>query len=73
MVIQQYEVYWINLDPTIGSEVKKTRPCVVISPNEINHNLDTVIIAPITSTIKKYPSRVLCSIGNKKGSTIISC
>ena len=58
MEINQYEVYWIDLEPTKGSELQKVRPCVVISPNEMNHNINTVIIAPLTSTSKKYPSRV---------------
>ena len=58
MVINQYEIYWTDLDPTKGSELKKTRPCVVISPNEMNHNINTVIIAPLTSTSKNYPTRV---------------
>jgi mRNA interferase MazF len=54
----QYQVVIVNLDPTVGSEIKKTRPCVVISPNEMNKHLRTVIIAPITSKSKKYPTRV---------------
>ncbi|MBO6495702.1 MAG: type II toxin-antitoxin system PemK/MazF family toxin [Roseivirga sp.] len=58
MIINQYEIVLVNLDPTIGSEIKKTRPCLVISPNEINHNLRTVTIAPLTSTSKPYPTRV---------------
>ena len=56
--INQYEVFWITLDPTEGSEMAKTRPCVVISPNEMNDYLQTVIIAPLTSTTKPLPSRV---------------
>lgn len=53
--IKQYEVYWISLVPTQGSEMDKTRLCVVVSPNEMNQFLRTVVIAPITSTIKAYP------------------
>jgi mRNA interferase MazF len=60
-------VHWITLHPTQGSEISKTRPCVIVSPNELNHHLRTLIIAPITSTIKEYPWRVLCSITNKTG------
>ncbi|MEN0004263.1 MAG: type II toxin-antitoxin system PemK/MazF family toxin [Bacteroidota bacterium] len=56
--IAQYEILVVNLDPTIGSEIKKTRPCVVVSPNEINRHLRTIIIAPITSQSKPYPTRV---------------
>jgi len=58
MNVQQYEVFIVNPDPTIGSEIKKTRPCVIISPDELNKYLDTVVIAPITSESKKYPTRV---------------
>jgi mRNA interferase MazF len=54
----QYELVIVNLDPTIGSEIKKTRPCVIISPNEMNSVLNTVIIVPITSNKKKYPTRI---------------
>jgi mRNA interferase MazF len=56
--ISQYEVFWIFLDPTEGGEMAKTRPCVIISPDEMNDYLRTVIIAPLTSTMKKIPSRV---------------
>ncbi len=55
---KQYEIILVNLDPTIGSEIKKTRPCIVISPDDINRQLNTVIIAPITSTSKSYPTRI---------------
>jgi mRNA interferase MazF len=58
MEIIQYEVYWVNLDPTIGKEMKKTRPCVVLSPNEMNAFIGTIIIAPLTSTLRSYSSRV---------------
>ena len=57
-MINQYEIVLVNLDSTVGGEIKKTRPCVVISPDEINHNLLTVVIAPMTTTSRKYPSRV---------------
>ncbi len=71
MVINQYEICWVNLDPTIGSEIKKTRPCVIISPNEMNHNIRTVIIAPLTSTSKNYPSRVNILFEQKKGWVVL--
>ncbi len=58
MNVQQFEVFIVNLDPTIGGEIKKTRPCVIISPDEMNKYLDTVVIAPITSQSKKYPTRI---------------
>lgn len=58
MVLKQYQVVLVNLDPTIGSEMKKTRPCVIISPDEMNMHLQTIVIAPITSNSKPYPTRV---------------
>ena len=58
MIFYQYELIIVNLDPTVGSEIKKTRPCVIISPNELNHNLSTLIIAPLTSALKNYPTRI---------------
>ena len=58
MEIKQYEIVLVNLDPTIGSEMKKTRPCVVISPNEMNKHLQTIVIAPFTSSSRAYPTRV---------------
>jgi len=54
----QYSIVLVNLDPTIGSEIKKTRPCVIISPNEMNFNINTVIIAPMTSKQRNYPTRI---------------
>ena len=67
MVINQYAVHWINLDPTTGSEVSKTRPCVILSPDEMNKYLHTVIIAPLTHTLKAYPSRVICEVDGQQG------
>jgi len=58
MVINQYDIILVNLEPTLGSEINKTRPCVVISPDEMNRYLRTVTIAPMTSSIKDYPTRV---------------
>jgi len=54
----QYDIVLVNLDPTIGSEIKKTRPCVIISPNEMNFNIKTIIIAPMTSKSRNYPTRI---------------
>lgn len=71
MVVRQYEIFWVNLDPTIGHEVKKTRPCVVISPDEMNQHMGTVIIAPVTSTLKVYPSRVICKIKERRGTVML--
>ncbi len=65
MEIKQYDIFWVNLDPTIGKEMKKTRPCVIISPDEMNDNIGTVIIAPLTSTIRSYPSRINYKLDGK--------
>jgi len=67
MEITQYQIILVNLDPTIGSEMKKTRPCVVISPDEMNKYLQTIIIAPITSSSKSYPTRVVLKNSKAKG------
>ncbi len=71
MEIKQYNIVLVNLDPTIGSEIKKTRPCVVISPDEMNKYLDTVVIAPMTSQSKAYPTRVKVEHNNKTGWVVI--
>ena len=67
MEVKQYQVVLVNLDPTIGSEMKKTRPCVVISPDEMNKYLQTIIIAPITSSSKSYPTRIILKNTKVKG------
>ena len=67
VVINQYDVFLINLDPTIGHEIKKTRPCLVISPNEMNHTIRTVIIAPMTTKSRAYPTRVPVQFEGKTG------
>jgi mRNA interferase MazF len=67
MEIKQYDIILVNLDPTVGYEIKKTRPCVVISPNEMNMYLNTVVIAPMTSQSKDYPTRVKVKHDNKNG------
>jgi mRNA interferase MazF len=71
MVINRFDVGLVNLDPTIGSEIQKTRPCLVISPNELNHNVRTVIIAPLTTKGKPYPTRVLCRFKGKEGLVVL--
>jgi mRNA interferase MazF len=63
----QYDVYLINLDPTIGHEIKKKRPCLIISPDEMNDNLQTVIVAPMTTKSHDYPSRIKVDFQNKTG------
>jgi len=67
MEINQYQIILVNLDPTLGSEIKKTRPCVVISPNEMNKFLHTVVIAPMTTSSKNYPTRIEVNHDNKTG------
>ena len=67
----RYEVCLVNLDPTIGSEIKKTRPCVIISPNEMNNNISTIIIAPLTSTKKNYPTRINCHVQGREGQIVL--
>jgi mRNA interferase MazF len=67
MEIVQYQIILVNLDPTVGSEIKKTRPCVVISPNEMNKFLNTVVIAPMTTSSKNYPTRIEIKHDSKIG------
>ena len=67
MEIKQYEIVLVNLDPTLGSEMKKTRPCLIISPDEMNRYLRTVVIAPITSASKNYPTRLEIKLKKTKG------
>ena len=67
MEIEQYQIILVNLDPTIGSEIEKTKPCVVISPDEMNKYLQTIVIAFMTSTLEKYPTRAEVFFQNKKG------
>jgi mRNA interferase MazF len=66
-MVKEYSIFLVNLDPTIGHEIKKSRPCVVLSPQRMNAVLGTVIIAPLTSTLRGYPSRVEVNFQNKKG------
>jgi mRNA interferase MazF len=69
--MNQYQIVLVNLDPTMGSEIKKTRPCVIISPDEMNRHLRTLIIAPITSQSKNYPTRIKVKTGEKNGWVVI--
>ena len=71
MDLKQYAIILVNLDPTIGSEIKKTRPCVIISPNEMNKYLRTIVLAPMTTNLKKYPTRVSIKHNGKKGMVAI--
>lgn len=69
--VRRFEVHLVSLDPTKGSEIKKTRPCLVISPDEMNKHIRAVIIAPMTSTIKNYPTRVTTTFQGKKGQIVL--
>jgi len=71
VVVKRFDVFRIDLDPTIGSEIKKTRPCVVISPDEMNRNIATVIVAPMTTKGKHYPTRVVCQFQGKEGLIVL--
>lgn len=71
MVISRFDVCLINLDPTLGHEIKKTRPCLIISPDEMNRHIRTVIIAPMTTAGRKYPTRISTSFQGKKGQIVL--
>lgn len=65
--MKQYSVVLVNLDPTVGSEIKKTRPCVVVSPDELNKFLRTIVVAPMTTNLRRYPTRVKTEHNGKEG------
>lgn len=71
MDLSQYQIVLVNLDPTIGSEIKKTRPCLIISPDEMNRHLRTITIAPMTTSSRDYPTRVEIKHDNKIGWVVI--
>ena len=71
MDLKQYQFILVNLDPTQGSEIKKTRPCVIISPNEMNHHLRTITIAPLSTTNKNYPTRIQVQNNNQIGWVVL--
>lgn len=71
MELVQYSIVLVNLDPTLGSEIQKTRPCVIVSPNEMNKHLNTIVVCPMTTNRKEYPTRVLVNHDGKKGMIII--
>jgi len=71
VVVLRFEVYLVNLEPAVGSEIKKTRPCAVISPDEMNRNIGTVIVAPMTTKGRPYPSRVGCEFEGKDGQVVL--
>jgi len=71
MEVKRFEVYLVNLDPTVGSEIKKSRPCLVISPDELNRFIATVIVAPMTTKGRDYPSRVSCVFQGKQAQVVL--
>lgn len=71
MVVKRFDVFLVNLDPTIGSEIRKTRPCLVISPDEMNRHIATVIVAPMTTKGRVYPTRVSCQFQGKEGQVVL--
>jgi mRNA interferase MazF len=71
MVVNRFDVYLVNLDPTVGREIKKTRPCLVVSPDEMNHHIRTVIVAPMTTKGRAYPTRVTCRFKGKAGQVVL--
>lgn len=71
MVISRFEVHLVTLDPTVGREIRKTRPCLVVSPDEMNHAIHTAIVAPMTTKGRGYPTRVSCRFGGKTGQIVL--
>jgi len=71
MIANRFDVYLANLDPTVGSEIKKNKPCLVISPDEMNSHIRTVIVAPMTTAGKDYPTRISCTFKKKKGQIVL--
>jgi mRNA interferase MazF len=70
-MVKRFEVYLVNLDPTIGAEIKKRRPCLIISPDEMNRNIKTVIIAPMTTKSRNFPTRIACEFEEKQGFIVL--
>ena len=71
VVVKRFDVFLVNLNPTVGSEIQKTRPCVVVSPDEMNRYIATVIVAPMTSKGRSYPTRVFCQFQGKDGQIVL--
>jgi mRNA interferase MazF len=71
VVVRRFAVYLVQLDPTVGSEIQQTRPCVIISPDEMNRAIRTVIVAPMTSRGRAYPTRVDCQLENRGGQVVL--
>jgi len=71
MVVKRFDVYLVNLDPTVGREIRKARPCLVVSPDEMNRYIATVIVAPMTTKGRDYPTRVQCAFKGKEGQVVL--
>ncbi len=71
MEVKRFDIFLVNLDPTIGSEIRKSRPCVIVSPDEMNRNVRTVIIAPMTTKERDYPTRIPVRFAGKKGQVVL--
>ena len=71
MVVRRFDVFLVNLDPTVGSEIRKSRPCVVVSPDEMNRYVRTVVVAPLTTAGRPYPSRVPVRFAGKDGQVVV--
>ena len=71
VVVRRFDVFLVNLDPTVGSEIQKSRPCLIISPDEMNRHIQTVIIAPMTTRGRKYPTRIACEFQRKQGQIVL--
>jgi mRNA interferase MazF len=72
VVVRRSDVYWVSLDPTVGSEIQKTRPCVVVSPDELNSHLRHIIVAPLTTAIRSFRYRVAASVAGRPVSVILN-
>ena len=71
MVIKRFDIYLVSLDPTVGTEIRKTRPCVIVSPDEMNRHIATVIVAPMTTKGHQYPTRIPCQFEGKDGYIVL--
>ena len=70
-MVRRFDVYLISLDPTVGAEIKKSRPCVIVSPDEMNRYIRTVIVAPMTTRRREYPTRVPCEFEGRRGEIVL--
>ncbi len=71
LVVRRFDVVLVNLDPTVGAEIQKTRPCLVVSPDEMNANLRTVLVAPMTTRGRPYPTRIARKFQKKDGAIVL--